>query len=244
MKAKKKFRAFSIANYEAEEQWLREMHKEGWKFKSVRIPGIYTFEECVPEDVVYRLEFDDRNAAHQNDFQELCRDYGWNYLYSFNGYSYYCKKGDDAEAENELFTDNASRLQMAETVFRRRYIPFLLVFLLLVIPNVYKGITGIQDSIILNIIWYVMGAIYVIMTFRIGTEFIRMNRKYGSRKGIIRGHLRIISGFLLIAIGGITPYIDRNPVHPADQFLWSALPWISLGLGIALLFAGNAKKSK
>lgn len=244
MKTKKKFCAFSIANYEAEEQWLREMHREGWKFKSVRMPGIYTFEECAPEDVVYRLEFDDRNAAHQNDFQELCRDYGWNYLYSFNGYSYYCKKGEAEETENELFTDNASRLQMAEKIFRRRYIPFLMIFLLLVIPNVYKGIAGIQDSMTLNTIWYVLGIIYVIETIRIGTEFARMNRKYGIMGGIIKNNLRAILGFLLIAVCGITPYIDWNPAHPAAQFFWAALPWISLGFGIVLLFAGKAKKSK
>ena len=45
-----KFRFFTIADYEDEEIWLRKMHNDGLKLVKVNPPGIYTFEECEPED--------------------------------------------------------------------------------------------------------------------------------------------------------------------------------------------------
>ena len=50
------FRFFSIMDYEKEADFLREMHKKGWKFVKVSLLGFYEFEACEPEDVVYQLD--------------------------------------------------------------------------------------------------------------------------------------------------------------------------------------------
>ena len=55
MKTKIKWRIFTIVDYEKEEKWLRSMHAQGWKF--VRFNGLFHFEECQPEDVVYKLDY-------------------------------------------------------------------------------------------------------------------------------------------------------------------------------------------
>ena len=49
------FRFFSIMDYEKEADFLRKMHKKGWKFVKVSLGGFYGFEACEPEDVVYQL---------------------------------------------------------------------------------------------------------------------------------------------------------------------------------------------
>ena len=54
---KKEFRWFFITEYEKEAEYLRQRHKEGWKFKNVIFPGIYTFEKCEPQDVIYQLDY-------------------------------------------------------------------------------------------------------------------------------------------------------------------------------------------
>ena len=41
---KKEFRWFNIMEYEKEENYLSKRHQEGWKFKRVTFPGVYTFE--------------------------------------------------------------------------------------------------------------------------------------------------------------------------------------------------------
>ena len=52
-KLKKEIRWFSIMEYEKEENYLSKRHQEGWKFKRVTFPGVYTFERCEPEKVIY-----------------------------------------------------------------------------------------------------------------------------------------------------------------------------------------------
>lgn len=44
---KKEFRWFNIMEYEKEENYLSKRHQEGWKFKRVTFPGVYTFERSV-----------------------------------------------------------------------------------------------------------------------------------------------------------------------------------------------------
>lgn len=51
-KLKKEIRWFSIMEYEKEENYLSKRHLEGWKFKSVTFPGLYTFERCEPEKII------------------------------------------------------------------------------------------------------------------------------------------------------------------------------------------------
>ena len=56
MKTKKEIRYFTIFQYEKEQEYLREQHKHGWKFVKVNGFGMYHFEECQPEDVIYQLD--------------------------------------------------------------------------------------------------------------------------------------------------------------------------------------------
>ncbi|MBR2577469.1 MAG: DUF2812 domain-containing protein, partial [Erysipelotrichaceae bacterium] len=48
------FRFFTIADYEEEENWLREEHLNGWKMVKAIPPCAYVFEPCEKEDVIYR----------------------------------------------------------------------------------------------------------------------------------------------------------------------------------------------
>lgn len=57
METRKEFKWFTIFEYEKEQDYLREMHKAGWKFTAVKGFGMYHFEKCVPQDVVYQLDY-------------------------------------------------------------------------------------------------------------------------------------------------------------------------------------------
>ena len=41
-------RFFTIADYEEEEIWLHEQHKNGWKLHKMIPPCLYIFEKCTP----------------------------------------------------------------------------------------------------------------------------------------------------------------------------------------------------
>ena len=75
---KKEFRWFSITEYEKEAEYLRRRHKEGWKFKNVTYPGIYIFEKCEPQDVIYQLDYNPDGIKNQGEYVQMFEDCGSN----------------------------------------------------------------------------------------------------------------------------------------------------------------------
>ena len=71
-------RFFTIADYEEEEQWLHQQHSRGWKLVKMIPPCFYRFEKCQPEDVVYRLDY--QNGQENGNYFQMFHDYGWEYL--------------------------------------------------------------------------------------------------------------------------------------------------------------------
>ena len=52
MKNKKTlFRFFTLFEYEEEEAFLENQHKNGWKVTGYKLPGFYKFEKCDKEEV-------------------------------------------------------------------------------------------------------------------------------------------------------------------------------------------------
>lgn len=126
---KTQFRLFSIVQWKQEEEYLRKQHKNGWKFTRVVFPGFYHFEKCIPEDVVYQLDFNPDGLAHKDSYVQIFRDCGWEYLKDFVGYSYFRKSVLEMNGDEEIFCDDASRLDMIKRVFKGRIIPLICLFL-------------------------------------------------------------------------------------------------------------------
>ena len=81
---KKEFRWFNIMEYEKEENYLSKRHQEGWKFKRVTFPGVYTFERCEPEKVILPVWITIKKES--NTRWNMCgcfEDCGWEYLTEF-----------------------------------------------------------------------------------------------------------------------------------------------------------------
>ena len=132
---KKTFKYFTIFEYEKEQNYLRAMHQAGWKF--VRVSGlcVYHFEKCVPEDVIYQLDYNRDGIAHKDEYVKMFSDCGWEYLQDYTGYSYFRKPIAEMDGEEEIFCDDASRLDMMKRVFQGRMIPLFIIFFLLILPN-------------------------------------------------------------------------------------------------------------
>ena len=123
------FRFFSIMDYEKEADFLRKMHKKGWKFVKVSLGGFYGFEACEPEDVVYQLDYNPDGVKHQNEYLQMFKDCGWEYLQDFAGYSYFRKPVSEMDGDESIFCDDESRLDMATRVIRGKGIPLLVILL-------------------------------------------------------------------------------------------------------------------
>lgn len=128
METKKIFKFFTIFEHEKEEDYLREMHRSGWKFVRVTGLGIYHFEACPPEDVIYRLDYNPEGLNHKEEYVQMFHDCGWEYIQEFFGYSYFKKPADETEGDEEIFCDNESKMQMLDRVRRNRLRPLCVIF--------------------------------------------------------------------------------------------------------------------
>ena len=110
-KTKTEFKWFTIPQYRQEEEYLTSMHRKGWKFTKVSFPGFYHFEQCEPENVTYRLDYNQEGVANKAEYVQMFSDCGWEYLFDFVGYSYFRKASDEADTNEEIFCDDEACFQ-------------------------------------------------------------------------------------------------------------------------------------
>lgn len=134
---KMEIRYFAVPNWKKEQDYLRRQHSRGWKF--VRVDGFcfYHFEKCRPEDVIYQLDYNPNGRMEKEEYIQMFTDCGWEYLQDYVGYSYFRKPVSEMAGEEEIFCDDASRLDMMKRVFRRRIVPLIAIFLLVILPNLF-----------------------------------------------------------------------------------------------------------
>ena len=99
---KKEFRYFTIFDYEKEQEYLSWMHECGWKFTMVYFPGIYCFEKCKPEKVIYQLDYNQEGRTHKAEYLQMFADCGWEYLLEFMGYSYFRKPAAEMKEDEGI----------------------------------------------------------------------------------------------------------------------------------------------
>ena len=162
---KKEFKCFAITQYKQEEEYLRSMHRKGWRFTKVIFPGIYSFEKCEPENVTYRLDYNQEGIANKAEYVQMFSDCGWEYLLDFVGYSYFRKASEGAEDNDEIFCDDESKLDMMKRVYKGRIIPLIVIFFAIILPQFAKYVVGygegsiVQD--ILSMVLLGLGVLYL-----------------------------------------------------------------------------------
>ena len=182
---KREFHFWVLPDYEQEEEYLRNMHQNGWKLVRVAIPGIYTFERCEPADVVYKLDFRPLRGEDREAYLSMYREYGWEYLQTLNDYCYFRKSASDASEEDlEIFNDTESRLDMVRRILRWRVpiVTFFALFVLIQSINVFQRATFYPGDVFLVILYVLILALYVYIIARCAVGFRRLWRKYAHTK--------------------------------------------------------------
>ena len=134
MEKKIVYRIFTIADYEREALYFREMHAKGWKLRKVSYSILlfavkYTFEKCHPEQVSYQLDFYPMEKSERASYLQLFKDCGWEHITDFNSFSYFRKAYSEIEsdAEFEIYNDATNKLDMVNRILRLRLVPSLLL---------------------------------------------------------------------------------------------------------------------
>lgn len=172
---KKEFKWFSVPEWKKEEAYLREQHKNGWKFVKVTSLGVYHFVKCEPEDVVYQLDYNQEGIAHKEEYIQMFQDCGWEYLMDYVGYSYFRKPLAEMNEEEEIFCDDESRMDMIQRVFKGRVTPLLIIFFCCIIPQLvmqYHGKSAVNEG--LFYLFFAMFILYFILFLQFGIQFWKM----------------------------------------------------------------------
>ncbi len=133
----KKFAFFTIFDCEKEQDWLAEKHRAGWKLESVSFPGIYRFSRCTPENVVYQLDYNKEGLDNKSEYVRMFADCGWEYIDVMAGFSYFRKSASEMNGREEIFSDDASKLEMMERIYKGRLTPLLVILFALIIPQLF-----------------------------------------------------------------------------------------------------------
>ncbi len=182
MESKRLFRIWTITDYEEEEEFLREQHNQGWKLVKYTLPGFYTFEQCEPEDMVYRLDFCQARGSNKPEYLQMYKDYGWEYMFDVNSWSYFRKPVSETEGDIEIFSDNESRLELIDRVLKFRLMPLVVVFLCCLVPQLCmqsaRWAGGDRTGMGFAIFFGVMFLLYLCLFIHCGRGYRRLKEKY------------------------------------------------------------------
>ena len=185
MEKKIVYRIFTIADYEREALYFREMHAKGWKLRKVSYSILlfavkYTFEKCHPEQVSYQLDFYPMEKSERASYLQLFKDCGWEYITDFNSFSYFRKVRSKIEsnAEFEIYNDASGKLAMVKRILKRRMLPILLLFLAL-LPGFSKFVSGGSSfSWEVFLIFIIDWVLLIVFAIQISYIFWRLSQKW------------------------------------------------------------------
>ena len=185
MEKKIVYRIFTIADYDREALYFREMHAKGWKLRKVSYSILlfavkYTFEKCQPEQMSYQLDFYPMKKSERASYLQLFKDCGWEHITNFNGFSYFRKlhSGIESDAEFEIYNDAAGKLAMVKKILTMRMLPILLLFSAL-LPVFSKFVSGGSSfSWLVFLIFIIDGVLLMVHAIQISYIFWRLFQKW------------------------------------------------------------------
>lgn len=208
---KTEFKWFTIPQYRKEEEYLCNMHNNGWKLTKVRFPGFYHFEKCEPRNVTYRLDYNQEGVANKSEYVQMFSDCGWEYLFDFVGYSYFRKATEQVDGNEEIFCDDDSRLDMMKRVFKGRVAPLIIIFFCIILPQLflnhagYGGGSVVQD--VLFVLFIILGLVYIFLFGSYAVQFYQYEKSIYPEKSLKAKYGCIFGGLLIgVLVMGYSAY--------------------------------------
>ena len=162
---KKQFRIFTILDLDKEEEYLHEMHLKGWRYRTSRF-GFFYFEQCQPDDVIYRI-YDSRFLKkYQHELQDF-RISGWELIERGFG-SILRKPASDILSEDQVYMSDNIRWEVMQSRLRSCTTTFLGGFV--VCMSVFK------EELFMS--FFIIFLLYAFLISYLIHGFFRLKRKY------------------------------------------------------------------
>lgn len=172
---------FLLPDYEKEGEYLTKMHSVGWKLEKVCAFSQH-FVKCEPENVIYKLDY----VANSTDYPEYIKmfaDYGWEHCGRVAGFDYFRRNADGlSEKEMDIFSDPQSKLNMMKSVIITRMTPLLIIFFMVIIPNLYLLAINSprlgEAALVMTVVYLLLFVVYVLIFIYCIRGFIKLKNKY------------------------------------------------------------------
>ena len=165
MNSKVQFRIFTIVDLDKEEEYLREMHLKGWRYRTSRF-GFFYFCQCQPDDIIYRI-YDSRFLKkYKHELQDF-RNRGWE-LIEAGFYSILRKSSSDLLPGNQVYMSKGLRWE----VIRYRLRSCTATFLggLVVCMSLFRE--NLSGS------FFIIFVLYALLISYLTYSYFRLKRKY------------------------------------------------------------------
>ena len=172
------FRYYTIMEYEKEQEWLSRQHRQGWKLTAAAA-CFYRFERCAPEDVVYQLDYNPEGRKHPEEYVQLFRDCGWEHVLDNVGYSYFRKPAAQMQGREEIFCDEASRMEMFRRILCHRMLPLLILMVGAFLPLITMDLLeadSAADALAIGIPAGLVVALYIAVFAQCALQYIRLRK--------------------------------------------------------------------
>ncbi len=127
-----------------QEQWLRAKAKEGLHL--LRVPFVcgWVFRKGPPQDVVYRIDFRNRDDGYKRLFE----DAGWECAGGVAGWHYWRRKAVAGVAD-EIFTDNESKIGKYRRVLMLLAVGIMPLTVMLLLSGPERFLSGLSQPTML-----------------------------------------------------------------------------------------------
>lgn len=157
-----RLRFFTVWQADKEIRWLEQMAREGWHL--VRGGILFKFRRGAPAIVRYQLDYRTETGAKLQEYLDLCRDAGWEYVYKFANWHYF--RTADSSAP-DLHTDPAS---LADRY--KRVLALLTCLLVINMPFLTRPLH--VEPAEWNTVWSVFNGIRLLLIVVLGYGILRI----------------------------------------------------------------------
>ena len=165
MNSRVQFRIFTILDLDKKEEYLHEMHLEGWRYRASRF-GFFYFDQCQSDDIIYRI-YDSRFLKKYKQELQDFRNSGWE-LIETGFCSILRKSSSDLLPEDQVYMSKGLRWEVMRSRLRSCTATFLGG--LVVCMSLFR-----ED---LSMSFFIIFALYVLMISYLIHGFFRLKRKY------------------------------------------------------------------
>ncbi len=166
---------------DAEVAWLEKKAAEGWLLNGVALSR-YTFTRGVPANRRYGIDYNNLGKNEFDNYAEVFRDAGWEYVDSLSGYHYF-RTNPDSSGMDTIFSDNQSKIN--------KYRKILTILVIVSFPTWFMMITGrfsemVSRSGVIGIIYKTAIIVLIPILILYIIAFVKLISKVSKHKKEIR----------------------------------------------------------